>query len=200
MTAIALFGLLSYYVGWTHGMQSAARLASADRSAAAVSAAPPKAKATREDFETLLHRKLSAPLTDATTEDIRDSFNEGRATGKAHEASDIFAARGTPVVAMEDGTIRKLFTSPTDGLTIYQFDESEMYCYYYARLDRYADDLTEGARVSKGQKIGYVGIPDGEPDMRPHLHLGIYKLGSEKRYWEGAPINPYHLLRRLASQ
>ena len=67
------------------------------------------------------------------------------------------APRNTPVLAVEDGPIAKLFTSNCGGLTIYQFDPTETYAYYYAHLERYAPGLKEGDRVARGQVIGYVG-------------------------------------------
>jgi murein DD-endopeptidase MepM/ murein hydrolase activator NlpD len=104
------------------------------------------------------------------------------------------APRGTPVVAAVDGTIEKLFTSKPGGLTIYEFDRDRNYCYYYAHLDRYAEDLKEGQIVHRNDRIGYVGSTgDASPDA-PHLHFSIMQLGPEKRWWVGTAINPYPLL------
>src|SRR6202008_641582 len=88
--------------------------------------------------------------------DIQDTFNAGRG-GHRHEATDIAAPRGTPVLAMTDGEIRKLFNSKRGGITIYEFDPDEIYCFYYAHLDRYASGLKEGMLVRRGEVIGYVG-------------------------------------------
>ena len=65
-------------------------------------------------------------------------------TDIANEAIDIIKPNGTPVRAVVDGTIRKLFVSKAGGNTIYEFDEASNYCYYYAHLDHYADGLHEG--------------------------------------------------------
>jgi murein DD-endopeptidase MepM/ murein hydrolase activator NlpD len=95
------------------------------------------------------------------------------------------------VLAVDDGAVRKLFTSRFGGFTIYQFDATNSYCYYYAHLDRYAEGLAEGATVFKGQVLGYVGTTGNAPPQTPHLHFTIFKLGPEKRWWEGVAINPF---------
>jgi murein DD-endopeptidase MepM/ murein hydrolase activator NlpD len=108
---------------------------------------------------------------------------------------DIMAPRGTPVVASVDGRIVKLFTSAAGGLTIYQFDADEQYCYYYAHLDGYAPDLTEGQIVTRGQVLGFVGTTGNAAPDAPHLHFAIHRLGPEKRWWEGEPLDPLTFLR-----
>jgi peptidoglycan LD-endopeptidase LytH len=110
------------------------------------------------------------------------------------EALDILAPRNTPVKAVEGGRIARLFSSKAGGITIYQFDPSEQYCYYYAHLERYADGLAEGAKIQKGQVIGYVGTSGNAPKDTPHLHFAIFKLTAERRWWEGTPIDPYDVL------
>jgi murein DD-endopeptidase MepM/ murein hydrolase activator NlpD len=99
------------------------------------------------------------------------------------------------VRAVTDGHIAKLFTSARGGITIYQFDTAERYCYYYAHLERYADGVVEGARVERGQIIGYVGTTGNAPPDTPHLHFAIFVLGPDKRWWEGTPVDPYPALR-----
>ena len=64
---------------------------------------------------------------------------------KRHQAIDILAPRNTPVKAVEDGTIARLFLSKAGGITLYQFDPSGTYAYYYAHLERYADGVKEGS-------------------------------------------------------
>jgi murein DD-endopeptidase MepM/ murein hydrolase activator NlpD len=127
---------------------------------------------------------------------LTSTFNELRGGGsRRHEAMDILAPRGTPVLASVDGRIAKLFTSAAGGLTIYQFDEEERYCYYYAHLDAYAANLAEGQRVARGQVVGYVGTTGNAPPDTPHLHFAIFRLGDDKRWWEGDPIDPITFLR-----
>ena len=122
---------------------------------------------------------------------LRDSFAETRAKDREHEAIDILAPRRTPVLAVDAGTIVKFFTSVRGGLTIYQFDESQTYAYYYAHLDGSAPGLTEGAHVKRGDTIGYVGTSGNAPPNTPHLHFQIFVLTDQKQWWKGTPINPY---------
>jgi peptidoglycan LD-endopeptidase LytH len=98
------------------------------------------------------------------------------------------------VIAVDDGKVKKLFLSVRGGLTVYQFDTAETYCYYYAHLDRYAEDLREGQFLKRGDRIGYVGTTGDAAADSPHLHFAIFKLGPEKHWWQGAPINPYPIL------
>ena len=139
-------------------------------------------------------RNIIIPVPGVTAKDIRDTFDEARGPERKHEATDILAPRGTPVLAVDDGEIKKLFSSKPGGLTVYHFDSTGQYCYYYAHLDRYADGLREDMTVRRGDIIGYVGTTGNAPPDTPHLHFGIFKLGPEKRWWEGTPINPYPIL------
>lgn len=142
----------------------------------------------------LADRDLEMPVEGVVPESLTRQFDDARGE-RRHEAIDILAPRNTPVKAVEDGRIARLFTSRAGGLTIYQFDPSEQYCYYYAHLERYANGLKEGDRVRKGQVIGYVGSSGNAPENTPHLHFAIFRLTAEKRWWEGTPIDPYDVLR-----
>jgi murein DD-endopeptidase MepM/ murein hydrolase activator NlpD len=136
------------------------------------------------------------PVAGIEAAGLTSTFHEARGGGsRRHEAMDILAPRGTPVLASVDGRIVKLFTSAAGGLTIYQFDENEQFCYYYAHLDAYAADLTEGQTVTRGQVIGYVGTTGNAPPDTPHLHFAIFRLGSDKRWWQGEPLDPITMLR-----
>ena len=105
----------------------------------------------------------------------------------------MLSPRGTPVLAVDDGVVKRLFESKAGGHTVYQFDPSETFCYYYAHLDRYADGLREGQSVRKGDTLGYVGTSGNAPPTVPHLHFTIFKLNADKHWWEGVPINPFPL-------
>lgn len=182
----------------------------ADSDAPILQAAPPPepAKAANEGApiepvptlraappETLTSRKLEIPVEGVRPEQLTRTFDERRDGTRQHEAIDILAPRNTPVKAVEDGTIARLFQSKAGGTTIYQFDPSEQFCYYYAHLERYADGLKEGDKVHKGQVLGYVGTSGNAPKNTPHLHFAVFKLTAEKHWWEGTPIDPYDLLR-----
>ena len=153
--------------------------------------------AADDAYESLAGHKLTLPIRGLEAHDIRDSFAQGRAGGKVHEATDILAPRGTPVVAMEDGVIQKLFLSKPGGITIYEFDRAGVFCYYYAHLDHYEAGLTEGMAVKRGDVIGYVGTTGNAPPQTPHLHFAIFRLGPEKHWWQGTAIDPYPVLMKL---
>ena len=133
------------------------------------------------------------PIVGLTPEDLHDTFDQTRGQGR-HEAIDIMEPRGTPVHAVVDGTIAKLFLSKPGGNTIYLFDDAGEFCYYYAHLDRYADGLHEGMSVERGQILGYVGTSGNAAPGAPQLHLAILRLGPDKRWWQGMPIDPYLVL------
>ena len=103
----------------------------------------------------------------------------------------MLAPRNTPVLAVEDGTVAKLFLSKAGGLTIYQFDPTSTYAYYYAHLERYEAGLSEGDRVKRGQRIGFVGTSGNAPPNTPHLHFAIFVLTDKKRWWDGRAVDPY---------
>jgi murein DD-endopeptidase MepM/ murein hydrolase activator NlpD len=151
--------------------------------------APPPPPAVASDIDALGRRHLLLPVQGLRREQLRDSFSEGRA-GHLHEAIDIMAARNTPVMAVEDGHLAKLFVSAQGGNTIYQFDPSGTYAYYYAHLERYAD-VHEGDQLRRGQVIGYVGTSGNAPPQSPHLHFAIFRLTPDKQWWKGTALDPY---------
>lgn len=142
----------------------------------------------------LKDRGLLIPVEGVREDQLTRQFDDARG-GRRHEALDILAPQGTPVKAVEDGRVARLFFSKAGGITIYQFDPSERYCYYYAHLDHYADGLRENDRVRRGQVIGYVGVTGNAPKNTPHLHFAVFRLNEQKRWWEGTPIDPYDILR-----
>ena len=163
-------------------------------------AAPPLVAPTTpivsaDPIEELRRRRLTLPVDGLQRERLRDTFNDMRGTTRRHEALDILAPRDTPVLAVEDGTVAKLFSSVPGGLTIYQFDPTTTYAYYYAHLARYAEGLKEGTAITRGQTIGYVGTTGNAPPETPHLHFAIFKLTEEKKWWQGTAIDPYPILK-----
>jgi len=144
----------------------------------------------------LAGRKLEIPVRGVKPTDLHDTFDDSRALGRRHDAIDIMAPRGTEVFAVDDGTIAKLFTSHAGGLTIYQFDPTQTFSYYYAHLDRYAEGLAEHQPVHRGQLLGYVGSTGNASEDAPHLHFAIARLDTDRSWWKGEPINPYPLLSK----
>jgi peptidoglycan LD-endopeptidase LytH len=153
--------------------------------------------ADQDAIAELRRHALRLPLDDVSVVAMEGSFAESRKSGEphGHEAVDLLAPRNTPVRAVEDGKIAKLFVSKAGGNTIYQFDPSERFCYYYAHLDHYASGLHDGQLVAKGEVIGYVGTTGNAPPNTPHLHFAIFKLGDDQRWWHGAAIDPYLVYR-----
>jgi murein DD-endopeptidase MepM/ murein hydrolase activator NlpD len=164
----------------------------APRSPAVEAAPPPMAEAVNA----LTKRNLLVPVEGIKPGDLTDTFNDARAAGRRHDAIDIMARRGSEVLAADEGTIAKLFTSKDGGLTIYQFDPTQTFSYYYAHLDRYASGLAEHQTVKRGQLLGYVGSTGNAAENAPHLHFAIARLGTDHAWWRGEPINPYPLLAK----
>jgi hypothetical protein len=163
----------------------------------AVPAAHVKGETIGADAVAELRRQdLKLPIDDAEVDEMKGDFAERRGGGsRAHEAVDILAPRHTPIRAVDDGSIARLFQSKAGGTTIYQFDPEQRFCYYYAHLQRYAAGLSEGMKVSKGDIIGYVGTTGNAPPNTPHLHFAIFQLTDEKRWWDGKPVDPYLIFR-----
>jgi murein DD-endopeptidase MepM/ murein hydrolase activator NlpD len=138
-------------------------------------------------------RPMIIPVSGVLPSALRDMFNEVRGN-RRHEAIDILAPRGTPVIAADDGLVKKLFTSVPGGLTVYEFDPDQRYCYYYAHLDGYAAGLHEGQVLHRGEVLGYVGTTGNAPKDTPHLHFALIRLDPDKRWWTGTYVNPYPLL------
>ncbi len=163
--------------------------------AVAAGAAPPPADPLPQDTALLAARQLTLPVAGVAPHALVDTFGQARSQGRRHDAIDILAPAGTPVLAVEDGRIAKLFLSKPGGITIYQFDPSGRYSYYYAHLQRYADGLREGQTVRRGQVIGYVGSTGNARADAPHLHFAIARLPADRAWWKGEAVNPYPVLR-----
>ena len=183
---------------WSHGSLHPVR-------AAGPSIAPlpatPKAIAGSPVIQSKDVGGLVFPVQGVDPSKMLDTFEDKRG-GKSgrHEAVDIMAPRGTPVLAVEDGKIEKLFESKRGGTTIYQFDPTGAWCYYYAHLDRYATGIVQGSMVRKGQVIAYVGSTGDASPTAPHLHFSIIRLDPDKHWWKGTPVNPYPILAHRARQ
>jgi murein DD-endopeptidase MepM/ murein hydrolase activator NlpD len=137
---------------------------------------------------------LLLPVAGVRAGQLVDTYSDARSENRVHDAIDIMAPRGTPVLAASDGTVAKLFTSKLGGLTIYEFDPTSTWVYYYAHLDRYADGLAEGRALRRGEVIGQVGSSGNASPDAPHLHFEVSRLGPEKHWWQATPVNPYPLL------
>ena len=139
---------------------------------------------------------LIIPVVGVRPEQLRDTFSEARSEGRVHDAIDIPAPRGTPVIAAADGPIVKLFASERGGTTIYQVSTDGKFVYYYAHLDRYAEGLAEGHFAKQGETIAYVGDSGNAGSGNYHLHFSIAQISNPKDFWHGINLNPYPLLRK----
>ena len=139
---------------------------------------------------------LAVPVKGVNREQLLDTFKDARSEGRVHDAIDIPAPAGTPVIAAAEGEIIKLFESDRGGITIYQVSKDKKLIFYYAHLQGYADGLAVGKTVWQGETIGYVGDTGNAGAGNYHLHFSIMITNNPKRYWEGTNINPYPLLRR----
>ena len=143
---------------------------------------------------------LYFPVAGRDGSPLADSFGDARDGGdRQHRAIDIMAPRGTPVLSVQDGRILRLSTSAKGGITLYATDREERFVFYYAHLDRYHDGIRANMPVMRGDTIGYVGTTGNAPENVPHLHFQLMRMPSDRRYWNGEPINPYPLLKPLAA-
>jgi murein DD-endopeptidase MepM/ murein hydrolase activator NlpD len=138
---------------------------------------------------------LCLPVKGVKRIDLVDTFAAARANGRVHDAIDIMAPGGTPVLAAADGQIVKFFDSVAGGTTIYQASSDKKYIYYYAHLERRAEWLQENDFVRRCQLIAYVGDTGNAGSGNFHLHFAIAISSDPKRYWEGSYIDPFPILK-----
>jgi peptidoglycan LD-endopeptidase LytH len=139
--------------------------------------------------------KLLIPVSGVGPHQLRDTYSDARAEGRTHNAIDIIAGRGTPVLATADGFIRRLFYSERGGNTLYQFNADSSMVFYYAHLESYAAGVVEGKQVKRGEVIAYVGDTGNAGAGNYHLHFAIWAITDVKKFFHGENINPYPLLR-----
>ena len=137
---------------------------------------------------------LAIPVAGIKAGQLSDTYDDARGQGRRHDAIDIMAAEGTPVIAAADGTVEKLFNSVRGGMTIYVRSPDQKWVYYYAHLSAYAPGLHEGQQVKRGQVIAQVGHTGDASAAGPHLHFAVNSMAPGERWWHGTPINPYPLL------
>ena len=143
----------------------------------------------------LAAKSLIIPVEGVDPSRVRDSYTAARG-GRTHDAVDIMAPRGTPVIAADAGTILRLRNNEAGGITIYQLDPDERFIYYYAHLDRYQDGLAEGMKIRQGDVLGFVGTTGNAPKDSPHLHFQVMLYRGRGQYWGGEPINPHPFFTR----
>ncbi|HEY0115031.1 MAG TPA: M23 family metallopeptidase, partial [Allosphingosinicella sp.] len=139
---------------------------------------------------------LAIPVGGKTARDLVDTYTQSRSGGaRVHNAIDIMADRGTPVIAAAPGTVEKLFFSRGGGgISAYVRSEDGQWVYYYAHLDAYAPGLAEGQKVTRGQAIGTVGSTGNANPAGPHLHFAVNRMAPGEKWYQGTPVNPYPML------
>ena len=156
--------------------------------------AAPTASTPLPDTADLSSHHLLIPVAGVKWTDLRDTFHEMRGT-RVHNALDIMAPRGTPVLSADDGVLLKLHNSVPGGLTAYASDPTQHFIFLYGHLDSYHPSLREGQALSRGDTIGFVGSTGNAAAAGPHLHFAITRNSDMKKWWTGIPIDPRPLLR-----
>jgi murein DD-endopeptidase MepM/ murein hydrolase activator NlpD len=158
---------------------------------------PPSAPIARTDEDYLVERELMVPVEGVRPEKIPDTYRQDRDGGaRSHQALDILAPRGTPVLSADSGTVLRLVKNTLGGITIYATDPLKRFVFYYAHLDHYATGLFEGKPVAQGEVIGYVGTTGNAPKNTPHLHFQVMRFVDERQWWNGPPFDPRPYLVR----
>ena len=139
---------------------------------------------------------LAVPVSGIEVDDLVDTYQQSRSGGaRVHNAIDIMAPEGTPVLAASEGTVEKLyFSQGGGGITVYVRSPDGQWVYYYAHLKDYAPGLREGQRVEKGARLGSVGVTGNANPGVPHLHFAVHQMRPGEAWHEGTPVNPYPLL------
>ena len=139
---------------------------------------------------------LAIPVVGVKPNELTDTFTQARAGGaRPHDAIDIMAPVGRPVIVAAPGRVEKLFFSQGGGgNTVYVRSDDGRWMYYYAHLSAYAPGLREGQRVRRGTPVGFVGFSGNANPAGPHLHFAINRMSPGEKWWQGTPINPYPLL------
>ena len=144
----------------------------------------------------VLRNELAVPIGNLPASALHDTYAELRGGTRPHEALDILAPRGTPVLSAAKGRVLKLFDSKPGGLMVYAADSTGRFILLYGHLDAYAPGLADGQSLAQGQPIGIVGTTGNAPANTPHLHFAIARAVDLKQWWKGSPVNPYPLFRR----
>jgi murein DD-endopeptidase MepM/ murein hydrolase activator NlpD len=145
---------------------------------------------TEEDIAYFDVHPMMVPVDGVEPRALRDTFHEARDGGRTHNATDILAPRGTPVLAAIYGEVARMSQNSLGGITVYLTDTERRYVYYYAHLDHYSDQLTVGLKVEEGTVIGYVGTSGNAPPDTPHLHFQAMRIKpGQHDWWNGIPVD-----------
>jgi murein DD-endopeptidase MepM/ murein hydrolase activator NlpD len=164
--------------------------------AVAIATPPAKGKAGKAAPVEIGPTGLAIPVAGLKAADLIDTYKQARAGGaRVHDAIDIMAPHGTPVVAAAPGKLEKLFFSKGGGgISAYVRSPDSRYVFYYAHLQEYAPGLKEGQPIKQGDPIGTVGSSGNANPAGPHLHFAIHRMQPGEKWYQGSAVNPYPLL------
>ena len=188
---VGAFSIFAYNIGYRTGQGEV--MVSGEKQTVDPAGAPP---VTVAEGVVVGPTGLAIPVGGMKPEQLVDTYTQARAGGqRRHDAIDIMAAEGTPVIAAAPGRVEKLFFSDGGGgITAYVRSPDQRWIYYYAHLQGYAPGLAEGQQVKRGQLLGRVGFTGNANPAGPHLHFAINRMNPGEKWWQGTPINPYPLL------
>lgn len=188
---IAAFSIFAYNIGYGSGQGEVT--ASGDKQNVDPAGGPP---VTLAEGVVVGPSGLVIPVAGVKPGQLVDTHTQARAGGqRTHDAIDIMAPTGQPVVAAAPGRVEKLyFSAGGGGITAYIRSDDGRWSYYYAHLSAYAPGLHEGQHLQRGAPVGYVGATGNADPAGPHLHFAINRMNPGEKWWQGAPINPYPLL------
>ncbi len=155
---------------------------------------PADTPAADADVSWLRRTGLLVPVRGVSVTAIEDSFDAPRDGGRRHDAVDIPAPRGTPVVAAVEGSVLRVGTNPAGGNVVWLSDVERRFAYYYAHLDRFGKGLSAGTHVLRGAIVGFVGTTGNAPAGLPHLHFQVMRTTDVAKWWTGTPVNPVPFL------
>ncbi|HEV7921715.1 MAG TPA: M23 family metallopeptidase [Thermoanaerobaculia bacterium] len=139
-------------------------------------------------FTPLNSASLRMPVVGVRPYDLDDSWHAPRDGGeRLHTGIDIFARKGTEVVAVADGIISYIGTQPKGGQCLWLTTENGA-SFYYAHLDRWAPGIYEGMEVQSGDLLGYVGNTGNAKYTPSHLHFAVNQ--------NDEMVNPFPLLTK----
>ena len=161
--------------------ERARRVAAARRRAQAQAAATGNAGAGAGAPSAIPAGDYVFPVAGPTS--FSDDWLVPRPGGRYHQGIDLFAARGTPIIAVADGTVYRVGWNRLGGRRLWLRDRNGT-AYYYAHFDGFAAAAREGASVSKGTVLGYNGDSGSARGTPPHLHFEIHPGG-------GGPVRPW---------
>jgi peptidoglycan LD-endopeptidase LytH len=141
-------------------------------------------------FAPLNGMSLFMPVVGVQPHDLYNSWGDPRDGGRRkHKGIDIFAPKGTPVIAVVDGIISYIGDQPKGGHCLWLTTENGS-SFYYAHLDRWASGLYEGMEVRSGDLLGYVGQTGNAKTTPPHLHFAVND--------NDEMVNPYPILTKAS--